>query len=188
MLDPWIETYTGKKFYFLTPQKEMIDIIDIAHALSQTCRFSGHTRVFYSVAEHCINVSRLLWKRYQDPDLALIGLFHDAAEAYLTDIPTPIKQYLPEYDTLETSVLNAIYENWALYEEDYSKVKDADTGMLLKEAYYLLPSKGKEWALKYQTTYPIEGTLDCFGPNESRHEYTALFQDLIWRRYNDKTR
>jgi len=81
----WIETYTGKQFYPLDPYPEDIDVRDIAHALSNLCRFTGHCRAFYSVAEHSIYVSTHVPKT-----MALQALFHDAPEAYIADISGPL--------------------------------------------------------------------------------------------------
>lgn len=179
MLDPWIETYTGKKFYFLSPHPAMIEIEDIAHALSQTCRFSGHTREFYSVAQHCINVSDLLMHKYHDPELALEGLFHDSAEAYLTDIATPVKKHLPEYEVMEDRILRAIHRKYNIHESTTDRVKDADTCMLLSEAKAFLPSEGKDWAQKYMTTFPLKENLRGWSPEVARFEYKILFQTLV---------
>lgn len=81
----WIQTFTGKKFYPLSPQIEDICIEDIAHALSNVCRYAGHCRDFYSVAQHCVMVSDWM------PSMKLEGLMHDASEAYLGDISRPLK-------------------------------------------------------------------------------------------------
>ncbi len=82
----WIETYTGKKVYPLYPNPDMFCAEDIAHALSLQCRYNGHVPQFYSVAQHSVLVSQLV-----DTHDALWGLLHDAAEAYLSDIPSPVK-------------------------------------------------------------------------------------------------
>jgi len=82
----FITTYTGKKFHYLNPSLGEVDIIDIAHHLSLKCRFIGACKQFYSVAEHCVRVSYIL-----SPELQLSGLLHDATEAYIPDIPRPIK-------------------------------------------------------------------------------------------------
>jgi len=77
----WVNTYTGKHFHYLDPQPEEIDIIDIAHSLSLTCRYGGHCKQFYSVGDHSIRVAEIV------PDeLKLRALLHDAAEAYLTGL------------------------------------------------------------------------------------------------------
>jgi len=90
----WIQTYSGKLIYPLKLTDDQVDIVDIAHALANLCRFNGHCRKFYSVAEHCLRVCALL-----PDDLQLWGLLHDAAEAYTGDIIDPIKRRL-ELDKL----------------------------------------------------------------------------------------
>jgi uncharacterized protein len=85
----WIQTVTGKQFWPMDAQPEEVDIEDIAHALSLPCRFNGHCKQFYSVAEHSIHVSRVV-----SNENAARGLLHDAAEAYLSYIPQPVKREL----------------------------------------------------------------------------------------------
>ena len=84
----WIQTYTGGKFHLLAPRQEEINIVDIAHALSMMCRFTGHVRRFYSVSEHSWHASYLVPK--QD---ALWALLHDASEAYMADMNRPLKHF-----------------------------------------------------------------------------------------------
>src|SRR5580704_6503205 len=88
--DRYLSTYTGKKFFPYDPRPEQICIEDIAHGLSMLCRFVGQCRFFFSVAEHSIAVARLL-----PTNLKLFGLLHDASEAYLADLPRPVKAGLP---------------------------------------------------------------------------------------------
>src|SRR5690606_5290032 len=80
-LGDWMQTFTGRAVYPLDLRPDDIDIQDIAHALSMQCRYAGHTRQFYSVAEHSVHVAR--WCRQYGPAAALEGLLHDATEAYL---------------------------------------------------------------------------------------------------------
>lgn len=138
---PYIETVSGKKFTFLQPKQDQIDIKDIAYALANQCRFNGHVP-FFSVAEHSVAVAARL-----PPHLQMAGLLHDAAEAYLSDIPSPIKQYLPDYQHMETVVQNVIYDKFeiVLSSEDSKEVKAADKDATATEAHYLLKSKGKDW-------------------------------------------
>src|SRR5580704_9362466 len=84
--DRYLSTYTGKKFYPYDPRPEQICIEDIAHGLSMLCRFAGQCRFFFSVAEHSIAVAHLL-----PANLKLFGLLHDVSEAYLADLPRPVK-------------------------------------------------------------------------------------------------
>lgn len=141
MFEPYIETANGIKFHFLNPKQDEIDIKDIAFALANQCRFNGHVP-FFSVAEHSVAVAARL-----RPDLQLAGLLHDAAEAYLSDIPSPIKQFLPDYQELENCVQEAIYKKYGivLSEEDKAEIKSADKDATQTEAHYLLRSKGKDW-------------------------------------------
>jgi hypothetical protein len=81
-----LKTYTGIEVDPFNISLGHINIVDIAHSLSQLCRFNGHTLRHYSVAQHCVLVSRLV-----DSDIALEGLMHDAEEAYTGDMTTQIK-------------------------------------------------------------------------------------------------
>jgi hypothetical protein len=84
----WMQTYSGRQFWPLDPRPEDVCIEDIAHALSLISRFGGHTRGFYSVADHSVFVSKLVPGNY-----AAWGLLHDAAEAYIGDIIRPLKRF-----------------------------------------------------------------------------------------------
>jgi hypothetical protein len=111
MSESWIRTYTGLKFDPFHPDPEAICIEDIAHALALQNRFSGHTYVPYSVAQHSVSVSLLVPR-----DLSVQGLLHDASEAYLVDIPSPIKHQpaLRLYRELESAVMSAIGQRFKL--------------------------------------------------------------------------
>ena len=127
----WIQTFTGKRFYPLDPRPEDINITDIAHALSNQCRFAGHVNQFYSTAQHSVLVSRLLPREF-----ALWGLLHDASEAYLMDIPSPFK-YLPEmstYRTFEAGAQYIIYLKYGCLGPEPPEVKVVDKQMLCVEA------------------------------------------------------
>lgn len=138
--DNWIQTYTGRKFWPLEPRAEDVRVEDIAHALSMICRFGGHCKRFYSVAEHCILVSQ---------QVGIHGLLHDAAEAYLLDIPSPVKVLLPEYKLAEEEVLLAIYEALGITVPSAGEemaVKEADKRMLATEKV-ALHKQTSQWAL-----------------------------------------
>ena len=96
MKTDWIQTYTGKKFFPLKPNPADICIEDIAHSLSMQCRFAGHSKQFYSVAQHCNAMVNCWFPHPEQRELAKYALLHDASEAYLTDIPRPLK-HLPEF-------------------------------------------------------------------------------------------
>lgn len=137
----FIETQSGIHFDFLNPQADQIDIKDIAFSLANQCRFNGHVP-FFSVAEHSVAVAARL-----PPALQLAGLLHDAAEAYLSDIPSPIKQYLPDYCAMEDKVQKVINDKYGiiLSDQDKAEIKAADKDATQTEAHYLLASKGRGW-------------------------------------------
>lgn len=98
-----IRTFTGKYINPCAPDPAQICIEDISHSLSMQPRFGGHLPIFYSVAEHCISVARLL-----PPAFRLAGLLHDASEAYLIDVPRPVKQQLTNYAEIENRLMRVI--------------------------------------------------------------------------------
>ena len=104
-----IETFTGALFDPFNPDSELIRIEDIAHALSNLCRFAGHSTQFYSVAQHSINCYKLVPREH-----ALSALLHDATEAYMVDMPTPIKNRLPKYMEKEDALMEVIYKKFNL--------------------------------------------------------------------------
>ena len=137
----WQTTFTGKKFHYLDPQPDEIDIEDIAHALSLTCRYGGHCKMFYSVGEHSIRVAEIV-----PEELKLQALLHDAAEAYLTDLPRPIKYDIPYFMALEDRIQSAIYIRFGVCRQpDFPVIKLADNILLATEARDLVNSMN-DWA------------------------------------------
>lgn len=137
----WIQTFTGKKFWPVEPEAGDLDIRDIAHALSNMCRFAGHTREFYSVAQHSLLVSELVPKEF-----GLCALLHDASEAYLVDVPRPIKWALsPGYQLCEDRVMNACAAAFGFEWPMPEAVKTADDQALAMEAKVLMNGSLLDW-------------------------------------------
>lgn len=139
----WIQTFTGKQFYPLAPIESDIDIEDIAHALSMQCRFTGHCREFYSVAEHSVEVSKTVPREF-----ALWGLLHDASEAYLTDLSKPLKMYSDlgaRYVEIESRLQMAICKRFGLQLQEPEEVKVADRRMLMTEKKCLMGTSPARW-------------------------------------------
>lgn len=128
-----ITTYLGITIDPWRPRIDQIQIVDIAHALSGICRWGGHCQTFYSVAQHSLIVSSLLPQR-----LALWGLLHDAAEAYLADIPRPVKTRMPEFVHAERRLLRVIAKRFGLVWPIPPEVFEADDRVLAHEAQYLM--------------------------------------------------
>ena len=134
MIPPQILTSTGRYFDFNFPALDAIDIEDIATSLSRICRFTGHTTEFYSVAQHSVYVSFLV------PEyLALAALLHDASEAYMGDLSTPLKQLVPDYKAIEQRVERAICGRFGLDFPMHPLIKEADLRMLVSERRDLMP-------------------------------------------------
>jgi 5'-deoxynucleotidase YfbR-like HD superfamily hydrolase len=141
---PSIQSRSGRYINFVTPDPNVFCIQDIAHALSHTCRFGGHTRSFYSVAQHSVLVSYLVPENDQ-----FAALMHDAAEAYVGDVPTPLKQLLPEYKVIEKRIEACLFERFGLYDGMPVSVKKADLIMLATEQRDLMEAKSDdaEWVV-----------------------------------------
>lgn len=134
----WFQTLKGRRVWPIDPWPGDADIDEIAHALSNICRFGGHTKVFYSVAQHSVHVARCVEETH--PDLALEALFHDAPEAYLGDVIRPLKRgggVTPDYFEAEKGWGRVIAEmlglDPAVLANIHPTVKVADDRVLLAE-------------------------------------------------------
>ncbi|MGN0164357.1 MAG: phosphohydrolase [Candidatus Ornithomonoglobus sp.] len=173
----YITTFTGKHFYPLEPDYRDINIEDIAHSLSLLCRANGHYREFYSVADHCIDCACEALARGFDNYTALICLLHDASEAYVSDIPRPVKRELNGIDEIENRLLNEIYRSLAGRLPDSEQlgiVKEIDDCMLYHE---FLANMGEE--LKFCGAMHSGRSFATRAPSESEREYIELYNKLI---------
>ena len=164
-----ILTYTGKMFSPLNPRCEDICIEDIAHSLSNLCRFTGHTRHFYSVAQHCVRVSRLV-----PPEHALWGLLHDATEAYINDIALPLKMLdsYKHYREAEKHLSDCIMTAFNLPVEEPPEVKWADREACKQEgAAFMLNWKTPPEDINFA---PFKIML----PGESKKIFLQRFREL----------
>ena len=126
--DCCIQVFKGGIFHVFDPRPDEIDIEDIAHALALVCRWNGHCRSHLSVAQHCVLVSRLCPAAHR-----LWGLLHDGAEAYLGDLPDPIKRVVPAFREAEDRILRVIAEKFGLCWPMPPEVRQADKEILLAE-------------------------------------------------------
>lgn len=141
MVHDYITTYSGKKFFVTNPQTSDVNIEDIAHALSRSTRYTGHTKEkFYSVGEHSIYCGILARNLGLSKRIQLIALLHDASEAYCSDINRPLKQHLNDYKNAEDKIMNAIWEYFNIQptEEEYKIIKKLDNTVLVMELKQLM--------------------------------------------------
>lgn len=152
-----IRTYTGYYFDFVNPKPETICIEDIAHALSRQPRFGGHLQIDYSVAEHCIKAYYASPKQY-----AKYALLHDASEAYMCDIPRPLKMLLPDYKKIEERVMLVIARAFNLPDHfwNLATIKDIDN-MLLEDEWNRYMINPKDYKRPY-IRHDVEGVERLF--------------------------
>jgi len=166
----WIQTYSGGQFWPLDPRAEEVRLIDIAQALSNKCRYAGHTLRFYSVAEHSVLVSRAVAREH-----ALWALLHDAAEAYLADIPRPVKRFLPGWKEIEAGVMRAVCEHFGLPPNEPREVKLADTSILRDEMTVLMAPPPEPWGdIGPGTGLVVQG----LAPEQARAAFLDRFEEL----------
>jgi len=139
-----IRTFTGKYFDFTVMDPDTICIEDIAHALSNMPRFSGHTPKFYSVAQHCVNAC-LLAPEHESLD----ALLHDATEAYMLDIAKPLKNLLPDYSALEKKLEKVIAHKFQVFAMNFPTVKGIDAYLLEREFNGIINNDDNAWTHEF---------------------------------------
>jgi uncharacterized protein len=163
--------YNGDFFDFKDPRNHEFDIKTIAHALSNLCRYTGHSRRFYSVAEHCVIVSRLVPEKY-----ALEGLLHDASEAYCGDVASPLKALLPGYKEIEEGVQEAIATFYGLTYPFPPEVKEADVLAYVTERQ-TISNTGVD-AMWFTDVKPAELDIKGLRPNQARDLFLDRYEEL----------
>lgn len=176
MNNPYIVTYSGYRFHPLSPTAETIHMNDIAHALSQQGRFSGHTLRYYSVAQHCVLVSELSKGR-----AALAGLLHDAAEAYILDVPRPIKQLsiMSDYRKMDNAITKVIFKKYNVSFDKViqDQVKKADNAALYIEALNLMYINSFANIERFEEY--TDFTLPTWSAKEAEKQFILKFRELI---------
>jgi hypothetical protein len=172
----WMMTYTGRAFYPYDMRVEDFCIEDIAHALSLLCRYGGHCKQFYSVAEHSVIVSRMVPREH-----ALAGLMHDATEAYLVDMPRPIKVGFPQYKEMEAKIWTMVAARFGLREQLPAEVHQADGHALWHEMAAIMAPvpKGHEWGMGSPAPELLRPDLiRCWTPKDAERFFLNRFKEL----------
>jgi hypothetical protein len=171
----WMQTFSGRAVYPMDLRPEDVAVEDIAHSLAMQCRFNGHCRSFYSVAEHSVLVSRWLREHYGWQS-ALAGLLHDASEAYLTDVPRPIKPFLYGYKEAEAKACDAIARKFGLTNLMTAEVREADNRILFDEKLQNMGNCELEWDAWHD---PLGVTLQFWSPMQAEQAFLCEYWSLI---------
>lgn len=191
----WMQTVTGRRFYPLAPRAEDVDIYDIAHGLAMCCRYAGHTRRFYSVAEHCVHVSReveraLTERSIHRPRVAnltvlrwsLLGLLHDSSEAYIGDMIRPLKHQpeMAEFRRAEAAIEVAVLRAFVTWFEPpgsdaWRLIKEIDDRIIVDEVNALKvdPSMYEDI-----TGGALGVRLECWAPEHARARFLHRYEGL----------
>lgn len=187
-----ITTYTKKSFELLNPQPEAVCIEDIAHSLAYQCRYTGHTRQFYSIAQHCV----LMAMNDDLPGDPMVKLLHDASETYIGDMARPWKVLL-RVDVPETKLINRHYVLVGDFEQEILNViglaldvdlshcpdvKEADLRMMATEVRDLMPEMPPDFVWGHQNRKPVEDIIIPWQPKSAGEIFLAVYKMLNLKR------
>jgi hypothetical protein len=167
----WLQTCSGIRFFPLDPRPEEIKINDIAGALSKMCRFGGHSKRFYSVAEHCVLMSRAATTPFKRA-----ALLHDASEAYLVDIPRPVKPMLANYSLIEDKIMQTIAFKFGFVWPLQKEVKILDSAILADEQAQVMVPIDHAWDNMQE---PLGISLEFWSPDKAEAEFLSQYIRLF---------
>ena len=173
-----MKAWTGKNIAPIGLNRKDVEIEDIAHALSNTCRYGGHS-CFYTVAEHCVLMARYALKAGHSNRIALLALLHDAAEAYLGDIPRPLKKELTGFEDHEAGTLTTIYEALIIRPPnafEWESIKNIDDRIIADEcAAVWSPEQYKNFDWPH---FALGIRIFCWYPRRAKEEFLKMFEEL----------
>ena len=168
----WIQTFTSRQFWPMDARPDEVDIRDIAHGLSMLCRYAGAVREFYSVAQHCVLMSEAV-----APEFALQALLHDATEAYVVDLPNPIKRFMPEYVAIENALWLVIAEHFDVPGMLAPEVHDADARIVIDERAELMGRVFHSWGA-IDGMKPLGVDIESWAPARAEYRYLLRYANL----------
>jgi predicted HD phosphohydrolase len=176
-----IQTFSGRRFSPLEPDPDAIDVVDIAHALAHHCRFGGHCRAYYSVAQHSCVVADAVEATGADADTVLHALLHDASEAYLGDLPHPLKHRSALgafYREVEEPLQAAVLARFGLTAEPPPIVKEMDRAALAAERAALMVAADDEWWPELAGVTPLDVPIEPWDSERAAAEFLARYEAL----------
>lgn len=165
-----ISLISGGYFDFVDIDQSKFSIDDIANNLSKICRFTGSVKDFYSVAQHCVIVSHVV-----PPEHALEGLMHDASEAFMSDLNSPLKALMKTYKTLEKKVEKEIFSRHGLTFPMHPSIKLADMSVFLAENKQLRGIENCGW---YEGIKPYPKKIVPWTPARAKREFMKRYEEL----------
>jgi uncharacterized protein len=171
---PTIQTYTGSYFDFTDPENSEIDIRDIAHGLANLCRFTGHTREFYSVAQHSVLMAVAVGGEH-----GFKALMHDAHEAYVGDMASPLKALVPGFKEIEKRIEAAVLGRFGISLPLPPVIKESDLRMLLTEQQALMTPPFNHWAARSVTTPYPDLVIRPWSTVDAERRFLLLFDELM---------
>jgi 5'-nucleotidase len=179
---PYLQTVSGRRVNPFDPDPDQIDIGDIGRALANQCRFGGHCRVFYSVAQHSVIVSEIVERRGGDAEGVFAALMHDASEAYLGDMPHPVKHRSPlgaAFRAAEEHLERALHDRFGI-RPDVPEIKRADRALLATERR-AFSAETWHWP-ELDGVEPLDLELEAWSPDEAERAFAARYAELEARR------
>lgn len=180
----WMETHTGLQFWPANPTPETINIFDIAHALALKCRYGGHTKTFYSVAEHAYSLA--CYARYikLPVEIQFHLLMHDCSEAYLPDVPRPIKHFFTDLLLMEKNLDRMIRDRFGLGHDLPIQLKEFDSRIIRDERQQCLFKSGNKW--QTDDLKPLGVTLALYAPAEAETRFLNAYR-IMGREYHKRS-
>jgi 5'-nucleotidase len=179
---PYLQTVSGRWVNPFDPDPAQLDVGDIARSLANQCRFGGHSRAFYSVAQHSVLVSEAVEARRGDVEEVLAALMHDATEAYLGDMPHPLKHRSPlgaVFRAAEEDLERAIRGRFGL-RADVPEIKRVDRALLAAERRAF---SAEQWPWpELAGVEPLEVELRAWSPDEAAAAFLRRYAELDARR------
>ncbi len=176
-----IMTRSGFEFDLIDPSKNRFTVEDIAHALSNTCRYCGHVSEFFSVAQHSVMVSRLVPEQH-----AMIGLMHDASEAFIGDVAKPLKELLPDYKQVEARIEEFVLGRFGIDPHHMPPdIKRADMIALLTEQRDLMHGPDKD-VMKKWNIEPLQEKIIPLPPKEAKELFLERYREIKYLRIHEE--
>lgn len=173
----WIQTFTERQFWPLDPRPEHVVIEDIAHALSMTCRYGGHCKKFYSVAEHSVLVAQAVRTMGGDTTEQFMALLHDAGEAYLCDLPRPVKPWIEGFKAMEDRIEDVIAIAFGLETlRKTPRIAEADLRILVDETAAVMGTESMDW--HRQIGKPLNVDVQGLNPAEAERWFLQAFSEI----------